>query len=65
MQYGSKTLFRTLDTFGRQVLCTAVEPRDSQDSTPVTSNNSAGKAAGLTISDEVVGEGPAAKMVTV
>ena len=32
-----------------------------RDSTPVISNNSAGKAAGLIISDEVVGEGPAAK----
>jgi FKBP-type peptidyl-prolyl cis-trans isomerase FkpA len=37
------------------------QPSDSQDSTPASSSNSEGKAGGLTISDEAVGAGPAAK----
>ena len=37
------------------------QPRDSQESTPAVSKNNAGKTAGLTVIDEVVGEGPTAK----
>jgi len=37
------------------------QPRDSQESTPAAAKNNAGKTAGLTVIDEVVGEGPSAK----
>ena len=37
------------------------QPRDSQESTPAAPKENAGKTAGLTIIDEVVGEGPSAK----
>ena len=37
------------------------QPRDSQEATPAASKDNAGKTAGLTVIDEVVGEGPSAK----
>jgi FKBP-type peptidyl-prolyl cis-trans isomerase len=46
---------------GAQSAVPPSQPRDYRDATPATSKDNAGKSAGLTVIDEVVGEGPSAK----
>ena len=46
---------------GAQSAAQPSRPRDSQELTPAASKNNAGKTAGLTVIDEVVGDGPSAK----
>ncbi len=46
---------------GAQPAAQPSQPRDSQEATPAASKDNAGKTGGLTVIDEVVGEGPSAK----
>ena len=46
---------------GAQPAAQPSQPRDYQEATPAASKDNAGKTGGLTVIDEVVGEGPSAK----
>ena len=61
MQHADRKPFAWIDTLGSPVRSQPSQPRDSQESTPAASKDNAGKTAGLTVIDEVVGEGPSAK----